>query len=584
MRTKKRTSLKTRTIVLALLCWILPLSLILLMGCGYISNNLNARIDESFASARKSDAMLIMSKLDRIIYDSKGASGDKVIDEAYQAYAESGAAQADRETELKDKVLPYLNSKYSYNASINYAALCFFDRPEAYYATDETIEDLTDYYKAHHEAIRIAPELNDRVEFFYDGGKVYLICALTLDGAENSPYCALILNLNSEELFKNIFESPWKNSSVLAINNMAISFSGEGNSDEISLLGSDADYEKIFRKDDKVVFRGKIDANDYTYEYSVAEETKYLYKDSIELRNAFLWAAFVFFVVVSSALFYFYYSSNKTLGYLLNSANEIEQGNFGYEIEDNTSIKEFSYLIQSFNSMSRQLKLLFDKYYMEQLALKDAKIMALQAQINPHFLNNTLELMNWQARMNGAEEVSGMIEALSTMLDSSLNRSGKKLITLKEELEVADAYLYIINHRYGKRLIVIKEIDQTLLDCQTPPMILQPLLENAVSHGIEPRLKGVIYLRVFSEGSNLAIEIENDGVPLAKEDEERIDKIIHPDKDANKMKKTSSLGLKNVYDRLKLIYSKDSDLNIFSGENGNTVAKITVPINQTAQE
>ena len=114
------------------------------------------------------------------------------------------------------------------------------------------------------------------------------------------------------------------------------------------------------------------------------------------------------------------------MGRMIDASREVEQGKIGMQIEgDPMPNAEFSYLSDSFNRMSSEVKYLFDYAYNEKLARKEAKIIALQSQINPHFLNNTLEMMNWQARMAGDVPVSKMIEALATLLDYSMDRSNK---------------------------------------------------------------------------------------------------------------------------------------------------------------
>ena len=109
--------------------------------------------------------------------------------------------------------------------------------------------------------------------------------------------------------------------------------------------------------------------------------------------------------------------------------------------------------------MSGQLQSQFEHIYREELALRDARIMALQSQINPHFLNNTLEIINWEARMAGDVKVCGMLEALSTILTAAMDRDKRATVHLSQELMYVDAYLYIIKERLGKRLTVHKQID-----------------------------------------------------------------------------------------------------------------------------
>ena len=138
---------------------------------------------------------------------------------------------------------------------------------------------------------------------------------------------------------------------------------------------------------------------------------------------------------------------------------------------------------------------MLDRNNMVAIAQKESEYLALQNQINPHFLNNTLEIINWEARLADDVKVCQMLEALSTMLSAAMDRKHRPLIHLSEEMMYVDAYLFIIRERLGKRLTVEKEISPETLDCYVPRLVLQPLLENAVEHGINPVQKGTIIVR-----------------------------------------------------------------------------------------
>src|SRR5699024_9412812 len=183
--------------------------------------------------------------------------------------------------------------------------------------------------------------------------------------------------------------------------------------------------------------------------------------------------------------------------HLMSGAREIESGHLGYQVNYLADTLEFRYLTDSFNHMSGRLRAQFDRLYREEIALRDAQIKALQAHINPHFLNNTLEIINWEARMSGNQSVSRMIEALSTVLVAALDRTKRPEVTLREEMRYVDAYLYIITQRFGSRLSVCVEIPEALLSCRVPRLILQPVIENAVEHGIRPNGRGVVCLWVL---------------------------------------------------------------------------------------
>ena len=154
------------------------------------------------------------------------------------------------------------------------------------------------------------------------------------------------------------------------------------------------------------------------------------------------------------AILAFYRHVSRPVNTMVGAAAIIEKGELGYQMPDVPTSAEFRYLFERFNSMSASMKDQFERSYNEQLALQDSRMKALQSQINPHFLNNTLEIINWEARMGGNLKVSRMIEALSTLLNAATARGGNPVTHLSEELAFVDAYLYIISVRMGKRLTV----------------------------------------------------------------------------------------------------------------------------------
>ncbi|MDD2972451.1 MAG: histidine kinase [Lachnospiraceae bacterium] len=263
---------------------------------------------------------------------------------------------------------------------------------------------------------------------------------------------------------------------------------------------------------------------------------------------------------------------------LVELSKSISGGNIGTTRKDIMPNQEMQYLMSSMNEMSTQLDTLFNSAYNEKLLRKDAQIMALQAQINPHFLNNTLEAMNWQARMENDVTVSRMIEALSTVLDHSMNRDNQRTVYLSEELRCVDAYLYIMSMRFGQRLQIEREIDDSLLWIYVPQLILQPIIENAILHGIERVKSGVITIKVHHDESRTFLDVINTGKELTTEKIRQIQAIL---KDENKIPdgsgKHTSIGIRNVNSRIKLMYGEAYGLELSLLEDKRFLSRITIP-------
>ncbi len=255
----------------------------------------------------------------------------------------------------------------------------------------------------------------------------------------------------------------------------------------------------------------------------------------------------------------------------LSQANvQIQSGRRGYQIEKSAPNAEFERLYDNFNTTSVQLKQQFEQAYLEQQAAQRAQIKALQSQINPHFLNNTLEIINWEARLADDTRVCAMIEALSTMLTAVLDRDGRTQIPLSEELGYLDAYLYIIRERLGGNLQVTRDIPEEMAALLIPRLILQPIVENAVEHDITANRGGRLALRARQEGAEIILEVEHDGT-MTQADRENIRRL------ASEGHEKGRVGLRNVFRRLKLLYGEAGSLTIEEVSPGVILARLRFP-------
>lgn len=176
--------------------------------------------------------------------------------------------------------------------------------------------------------------------------------------------------------------------------------------------------------------------------------------------------------------------------------------------------------------------------------------------------------------MSGDAKVSKMIEALSTVLDAALDRHKSPEVRLAEEMRYVSAYLYIIDQRFGRRLSITTDIPEALMDCRVPRLILQPVIENAVEHGIGPGGHGTVALRGRLDGGFLILDIENDG-GLSEQDEAHIARLLSRGYDADR-ESSGNIGIANVNLRLRILYGGDCGLTIFRGEGQQVVARLRI--------
>ena len=261
----------------------------------------------------------------------------------------------------------------------------------------------------------------------------------------------------------------------------------------------------------------------------------------------------------------------RPIGLLADATRRIEAGELGVTVPMRGG-DELGDLGVAFSDMSVRLKELIEKTYQEEIELKNAQIQALQSRINPHFLNNALETINWEARMEGSGTIENMISALSVLLNASLGRKNRRLVSLQEELEVAEGYIYFIQQRFGDSLTIARDIDPEAETCIVPLLTVQPVLENAVEHGIAPAGGGMIRLAARQEGDCLELKIANTGQALRPEDRQRIDAAL-----SGEAGEGNHLGLANIANRLRLLYGRRAVLTVSGGPDRETIVDIRIP-------
>ncbi|QEH69152.1 cache domain-containing sensor histidine kinase [Cellulosilyticum sp. WCF-2] len=263
---------------------------------------------------------------------------------------------------------------------------------------------------------------------------------------------------------------------------------------------------------------------------------------------------------------------------LVHSIKKVEEENIHQEVivdrED-----ELGYLSKCFNKMSKEIDNLLNRVYKEELTRREAELKALQAQINPHFLFNTLESINWMAQLNNVPEIRDMVTSLGALIEASIGK-GSPMVPLSKELKYIDSYLLIMKNRYGERLSYESDIDTSLLGQEVPKLILQPLIENAIYHGIDKmRKKGTIKLTIRREDETIYIEIMDNGKGMLPEEVEDLNQKFKEDRDDYILgDNRKSIGLANVNGRVKLFFGKDYGLQIESEYETYTKMKLYLPI------
>jgi two-component system sensor histidine kinase YesM len=231
---------------------------------------------------------------------------------------------------------------------------------------------------------------------------------------------------------------------------------------------------------------------------------------------------------------------------------------------------EIGFLFRAFHSMTDRLNgLIKDKYEME-LKQKESELTLLHSQITPHLLYNTLDSIYWYGIRGGVPEVAGMVRDLSTVLRIGLSK-GKEIISLKEELHHAEAYLHLQEKRYNHSFRFHLRADDGAQELGVPKVVIQPLVENAILHGVgKMDGEGEIWIDIRTDGTDVWIRVEDNGfrpVPL-----DRIEALLAGTADADQ-----GFGIRNVHKRVQLRFGEAYGLSYSLREGGGTVATLRLP-------
>lgn len=270
-----------------------------------------------------------------------------------------------------------------------------------------------------------------------------------------------------------------------------------------------------------------------------------------------------------------YFSSRRMvsrLELLTENMNQIHLGLRKVTVSSDAG-DEVGVLIRSFKRMMDEMNRLISEVYESKIQLQNSEMKALVAQINPHFLYNSLSIINWKALEAGEDEISKVTLALSTYYRTSLNR-GETMTTIENELQNIRAYLRIQSVMHDGNFQVVEDVDMNVGEVQIPKLILQPLIENAIDHGLDISDKEdhILWISVRQElaaedgGEEIIFEVRDNGIGM---DEEKVESLL--------TYSSNGYGLRNVYERIKVLYGDRGDVKISSEPGSGTTVRIIIP-------
>ena len=280
---------------------------------------------------------------------------------------------------------------------------------------------------------------------------------------------------------------------------------------------------------------------------------------------------FTVFVLITLTISY---GISRPLKLLNKKMQEIEEKGF-YSTLQATGPKEISTLIATYNSMVKEIRDLLHRLKEEFKQKEDLRFKVLQAQINPHFILNTINNIKWMAYIRNNHDVGEMLSSLGSIMEASLGK-GESLISLKEEIAYTDHYIRLMKLKYNEKLSIHYEIPGDLLDCEVIKFMLQPVIENSIIHGIEPsKGKGEIWIKVDRRGDELNILVQDNGIGM---EEDKLNEIRRWLSEKAERGKVERLGIKNVHDRIGLQYGPQYGLTLDSKPNQGTLVKFRLPV------
>lgn len=554
----RRISLKAGLMATIVICWLAPIVTVVVLAGILLETSYRQSVRQEVERAAENAMEQVQMRLEDAVNNSKMVSYDGTVRSSYRWYMQEGVGVT-----LYRAVNDYLTHRFSLDEKYKAVFINFWDEeiPQSYALCSNTAgyEVRLVFREQTDGILEVMREVDTEIRFLLLDGELYM--ARNLLDSSFTPYATVVMMFDAEQVLRPLAELGGSGGVRVDIDDCSFRLDPR----ELRLEPPEEEGPPH-----PLAYSASVDG--HSLSVIIGMEEYRLWKDNPWLPEVIGVSAALILPLLAVVIALFTRHVSGPIQILAQANRQVQSGQWGYQIDSPPPNVEFEKLYTHFNGMSMELQNQFQRARLEQQATQRAQIKALQSQINPHFLNNTLEIINWEARMADNEQVSAMIEALSTMLDAALDRGGRTQIPLREEMGYVDAYLYISRERLGDGFHVYKEIDQTVLDQPVPRLILQPIVENAVEHDITARRGGSLWVRACRSGERMVLEVEHDGT-MNEEDRERIRALLSGD--AGEL--ACGVGLRNVHQRLKLIYGDEAALEVGETESGTILARIEFP-------
>ncbi|WP_235550035.1 sensor histidine kinase [Paenibacillus sp. Soil766] len=348
------------------------------------------------------------------------------------------------------------------------------------------------------------------------------------------------------------------------------------------VLQSGADYIKDSEDEDRIILTGSTSEGDLFIKTEIPR-SKLLQKIN-RIKGVTVIVILLSCVIIALISFGLSYTITKPIKALRRSMKQAEAGQY-VPIEKEQANDEIGSLVYSYNKMILTIRTLIEEVYIAEIKQRQAKFLALQNQINPHMLYNTLESIRMKVLAKDDEESAGMIMILARMFRLALGKGGS-YHSVKHELEYTANYMQLQNIRFDNMFSLSVKIPDEILHCTIIPLVFQPIVENSINHGFldYSHPMHIVIEGDWNDEGEIVIRITDDGAGMSKEKlEELLAMLEHVELDKYKLEdgdnkpESSGLGLKNIAERIKLHYGDKYYLTIRSGMDRGTVVEICIP-------
>lgn len=524
----------------------------------------------SITSMRKQSIKLLKSQNETIVENFKDSLNTykalavaTILDNAVQQYVKLENASIVEETLAAQNATNILKSINNIYSNLNFIALVSDDEGKYLYAGKDAYltTKFLQVYESDEKNCKFVRQGMLKIGYnnaYYDGKKYTLNIYFPIYDSDRIfvKYGLLCMNFRDTNLEQILGEEQETIQKTYVIDTSGM-FVAAGN---VELIGSYIDYiEKFsdesgqFEENGKLYIYQKI--KDWNYYVVNTVPMKELYRSSVQtiiiMFGLMIVVLFIATKLVKDTIQVLYYPLNK----VVKKMDDVALGELQTRINVANMGEDFTKLALGFNSMMDEIQVLMEQVKLEQHQLEQIRFNALQSQIQPHFLYNTLECIHWQAIADGNKEISTLVKALAKYYRICLS-NGADVISIEMELEHIKNYLIIQNMRYDNIIGSYFQVDEEAKSAMIPKLTLQPLVENAIYHGLKVKegKTGSLYISVQKENELILIKVSDTGIGM---EQEKIDEMnhllaIHDD--------SFGYGVRNVNKRIELFYGKEYGL------------------------